>query len=292
MSAKERQQLLNRVDFLLERVIFPNEKEKLDETVRKDILRPRLPYFSPSFVLCDDISEPEDDLCFLGPEDMDDPGIFREINSSLCTLEDGWLRLFKLKSVPAKYFRGRPVKPLPRLAALGICFLHPDKPMVSLELAMAWVNHRWVNAENNRHDWHGDNPIQNSDDLKKRKTLDEITRMLISTQLSLRYEWCVTFRLDNSPAIKFATDPSGLKDLFKDRDKDFDKDRKTALRNWVMQHWRKKRNDEEASIFVRRHLRGKIPFRWNGYDCVIEPSELDLELNKNLAQDSQLVTAG
>lgn len=100
---------------------------------------------------------------------------------------------------------------------------------------------------------------------------------LMSLALSRRYEWTASIRLDDSPTLVFPTDALGIRELFRLRDKDEGKLRRSALLHWVCQHWRKKRIDPEAVSFVRKHVRGETAFRWAGFDCSIKPSLYDIE---------------
>lgn len=100
--------------------------------------------------------------------------------------------------------------------------------------------------------------------------------MSLSAELTNRYEWSVSFRIDTSPSLRICTDPSGIKALFKDRDRG-NRECRPALKHWVSEHYRQHRVDPDAETFVREHLRGMERFRWCGYDCTINVSPYDLE---------------
>ena len=95
--------------------------------------------------------------------------------------------------------------------------------------------------------------------------------------LKQRYQWAVSLGLENSPSIRFATDPTGIKDVFRIRDMPDGKDRREALLTWVTDHWRQDRYDPEMETYVRRHLRGATQFSWRGMDCELLPSQFDVD---------------
>ena len=111
----------------------------------------------------------------------------------------------------------------------------------------------------------------------RRRDVNNTIALSQSMALTHRYEWAVAIGFSDGPKVRLHSDPTGLRAMFRDRDKPETGDRRPALRHWVREHWRQSRNDEEAGHWVRRHLRGRIPFKWYGYDCEIRPSQFDLE---------------
>jgi len=114
-------------------------------------------------------------------------------------------------------------------------------------------------------------------------TIDEIRQhtvnvhLAIGTQLYLRYEWRVSLAFDGCPGIMFSSDTVGIRELFRLRDLPPGKMRRSALRNWVKDHFRKKHDDPSATVFVRKHLRGATKFVWNDFRGTIYPPQYDLE---------------
>jgi hypothetical protein len=99
-------------------------------------------------------------------------------------------------------------------------------------------------------------------------------------QFGRRYDWRVVLGYSGA-TISFTTDAVGAQESFRMRDIPNGKSRRAALRNWVEAHWRKKRKeDEQANIAVRKHLRGATEFRWNGLTCILKPSQFDIEKNE------------
>lgn len=97
-----------------------------------------------------------------------------------------------------------------------------------------------------------------------------------SVALTMRYEWGAQFSVKGSPKVIVPTTPDGIFELFDDRDKPEDRDRRAALRHWVRQHIR--RSKPESFSKVSAHLRGALSFTWRGYDVTVRPSQFDLEV--------------
>lgn len=106
--------------------------------------------------------------------------------------------------------------------------------------------------------------------------IEEIKRcaqLLISTQ----------FMLENMPTVYIKEpdakigctfpleDASMLKALFKLRDIEQGKERRSALRHIVRSHERtyNKNTADELKVFVKKHLRGQTVFNWLGMECRI-----------------------
>lgn len=99
----------------------------------------------------------------------------------------------------------------------------------------------------------------------------------IGLALRHRYEWAVNIGFPNSPSVRFSTDPTGLKELFRLRGVADGRDRRDALMTWVSDHWRQDRTDRDIETYVRKHLRGTTRFEWRGMECEIKPSAYDIE---------------
>lgn len=114
----------------------------------------------------------------------------------------------------------------------------------------------------------------------------EIVDMGLAQGISLRreYLWSVLLGEEGVPRARFVTDPVGVRAAFRLRDIPPGKARRAALRHWVQQHWRKRR-DASASdrAFVHEYLRGATDFSWNGLGCQIEPSREDQRRAKRAA---------
>jgi hypothetical protein len=98
-----------------------------------------------------------------------------------------------------------------------------------------------------------------------------------------RYDWHVRVGYEEMPRLRIPTDEKGVRALFANRDLAAGRDRRTALKHWVGQHWRRVPHEEgETDTLVRRYLRGEVEFTWNGFICTLEPSRYDLEKNEEL----------
>lgn len=90
--------------------------------------------------------------------------------------------------------------------------------------------------------------------------------------------WRVYLRLDDGPiGVTISTDATGVKELFRLRDKPIGRKRRLPLLHWVKGHYRRSRKDPEVEVWVRKHVRGRMEFSWFGLQGVITPSQDDLE---------------
>jgi hypothetical protein len=88
--------------------------------------------------------------------------------------------------------------------------------------------------------------------------------------------WSIKARFgQGTPAMGFFTDPTGIKEFLKFRDKDDGKNRRDAVTHWVAQHWRQSRHDPDVEVYIREHLRGKDVHRWHGMEVKIIIPEID-----------------
>ena len=192
------------------------------------------------------------------------------IDVSWCLWQDSWgsgepeMSFHRLRSVTAKEVRGHVslisshMLKLYRAVTLNNGVRYTGTDVLSL------VGDQWINAR------------------KRMKTAPGEQLAAIMAQwvaLQQYYEWSVLIGYEGTPRVRLFTDPIGLREIFKLRDIPPGRERRAALRNWVMQHWRRKRIDEDATIWVRRHLRGAVDFTWEGLRCAIQPAIYDLEQN-------------
>lgn len=112
-------------------------------------------------------------------------------------------------------------------------------------------------------------------------------RIATAIGLRQRYEWAVSLGLEHSPTVRFATDATGIKDVFRVRDLPEGRDRREALLTWVTDHWRQDRHDPEVETYVRKHLRGAVSFAWRGMQGEILPAQFDLEQRERLIAERE-----
>lgn len=70
---------------------------------------------------------------------------------------------------------------------------------------------------------------------------------------------------------------SAAKDIFKMRDIEPGKKRRTALQHFVAEHFRRLPSDPEETVKIARYLRGTQKFNWNGFECSINIPHFLLE---------------
>lgn len=100
-----------------------------------------------------------------------------------------------------------------------------------------------------------------------------ITKMLSLVALRRQQSWSVLIGEGKGPRVRFLTDAAGMREVFRLRDAPPGKRRRSALLNWVREHWRKNRDTSEADrIWINAHMRGAQTYTWNGLRCEIQPS--------------------
>jgi hypothetical protein len=153
----------------------------------------------------------------------------------------------------------------------------------------AWLGGEWADA--NAHKWR-----QDGHDFPDTEHVPfERFQVRLATSLALRqrYEWAVALGMENAPSVRFVTDPTGIKELFRLRDVQDGRDRREALLTWVCDHWRQDRTDPEVEIYVRNHLRGALAFNWRGMCGEVLPSKFDIEKRDRLiGERNAMRTAG
>jgi hypothetical protein len=88
--------------------------------------------------------------------------------------------------------------------------------------------------------------------------------------------WHVSLGYEGMPMLKLDTDPQGARAVFRLRDIPEGRQRRTALKHWVTEHWRSTPATNDKSIKVGEYLRGAEKFTWNGLRCIVTPSLADL----------------
>jgi len=260
MQNLNRDKVEREIDTALELLLF-TKQVKVSRGRFGETLEPPLTSFSPVY----HAGIGDDDWWIFHPEDVTSPDLVWPIDFSMawnkCD-ESGkeYLHMLRVWSAPIQSFRGLTSKFAKHMMHTQFAHVFRDR-FYTVRGVTGWQGGRWC-------------------DLACPENGEEFnltTKMLIACSIRRRYQWCVSFGIDDSPKVMIETDPIGLKDLFRDRDKDPERDRRAALRHWVRDHSRRQRKDQEAETFVRRHLRGRTPFKWRGFDCVVEPAPFDLE---------------
>lgn len=98
-----------------------------------------------------------------------------------------------------------------------------------------------------------------------------VVRLSFGLFFTTFHNWNVNFSVPGSCVVKVMVDPHEALELFKSREKAIGKTRRDALIHWVQKHLRRNKTNQDMHE-VRKHIRGKQQFCWNGYNCLIEPS--------------------
>lgn len=108
--------------------------------------------------------------------------------------------------------------------------------------------------------------------------VSDLVRICIGLAFIRRYEWRVEIGYpEGEMTINLATDPTGVRRMFRGRSKNPGKVKRDALQGWVNDHWRTNCRQPDDEVYVRKHLRGSTSFFWNGLKVQVFPSEYDTE---------------
>lgn len=100
-----------------------------------------------------------------------------------------------------------------------------------------------------------------------------------------RFEWGVTIAHPGLPGAYMDCSPESARALFADRNAVGGK-RRTALRHWVKEHYRRGHTPEESHK-VREHLRGIERFTWHGLDVKLQVPSAEIEAAGLLARSGR-----
>jgi len=200
--------------------------------------------------------------------------------------------MMRLRSVTPKEVRGYASRVSKYMLRKDVA-VHDRGKLITASGILSFVGNSWPDAQK-RILWEGseDNPIP----VRAHDVSDgylDLGGVAIAIALRQRYEWAVNIGFENTPSVRIATDPTGMKELFRLRDIQPGRDRRDALMNWVSDHWRKNRYDPDVEIYVRKHMRGGTQFDWRGFSCEIVPARFDIEqMDKFIAERSAMRVAG
>jgi hypothetical protein len=93
-------------------------------------------------------------------------------------------------------------------------------------------------------------------------------------------KWLISIQQENSAALLLPTDPVGVREIFRFRDLPDGRKRRASLIHWVEGHYRQYHDDPGAITYVRKHLRGKTLFSWNGMRCMVRPPIIASEFSQ------------
>jgi hypothetical protein len=104
-------------------------------------------------------------------------------------------------------------------------------------------------------------------------------RVALGVQFGRDYLWYAYLKVPGAEAgVMIPTTPEGARALFRLRDVEEGRTRRTALTHWVGEHSRRIRKDtaEETRAWVKEHLRGAAKFKWRDMEGAIYPAPDDL----------------
>lgn len=102
--------------------------------------------------------------------------------------------------------------------------------------------------------------------------------MALQLSLTYNYEWsCYIKETPDSLGVRIPIHPSSSKEVFMMRNIPEGKTRKTAIVNFVKEHYRTvKGNGNERKVLIEKHFRGDLKFNWRGLEVHVTPSPYDL----------------
>jgi hypothetical protein len=228
-----------------------------------------------------------DEDWFFNPHDCT-PDVLWPVDVSLI-VEDSYsdngigLSIQRLRAVTAKDVRGY-ARRVSKFMLRRDTYAEIDGRMFGGSGLMSYLGAEWIDAENKTFWLRGDIPTKSFG--KAGLAVErQAGNLAVALALRQRYEWAVNIGFENTPTVRIVTDPTGLKELFKDREPIPSKDRKDALMTWVTDHWRQLRYDPETEGYVRKFIRGTTKFSWRGFQCEIKPAAYDMERIEKLKQE-------
>ncbi len=231
------------------------------------------------FVILDPRMFPEDDFILMGAPD-DAPiwpldarwALMHEFEGRI-----GWL-FKRVNTLNPKDWRGKLSRVLPRMYERSESFIGPNGEAISSRMPFGVIGRKLVDCM--AYGATGDRRVRPGDMYGGQQGIVDTEYFDITSchgiELRREYLWSVLLGEVGIPRARFTTDAIGVREAFRLRDLPPGKDRRAALRHWVSEHWRKRR-DAGANdwSWVREHLRGASEFTWNGLSCRIEPSRND-----------------
>jgi hypothetical protein len=237
------------------------------------------------FELFDNNSPVDDDVILLGNDAADAPVWPMDARMGGMSMNNGIEGVWIFKRITTLRpcdWRGRLRITTPRMVEVHDRGVWPNGDAVSSVAAYAVVGGRAVDADTRNHS-SGGRRVRIGDiygGRSKELCAQDPTREIAlghGIELRKEYRWSVLLGEEGIPRARFVTDPTGIREVFRLRDIPCGASRRAALRHWVRDHWRKKRDPGADDLaFIRTHMRGRVNFAWQGLSCQIEPSRDDL----------------
>lgn len=233
----------------------------------------------------------------MGDEYNEDISNIWPIDTGFCTFiskvnpvnEQPLLVAWKFKSIHPKDVRGRVSRVSERMLSGHLFQMWDNNKYIIAPIVTCLVNGTWVDVLKIK--GHNDyTDLSNAATAKRiNKIIDNAVKIVTLFQAKQNITWSVSIGVEGMPSFRIQTNPTGIRALFKERDKPENKNRRDALRNWVSQHWRANKINKDDEIFVRKHLRGATKFVWNGYECTVHVPPPVIQENEDLANQRKLM---
>jgi hypothetical protein len=228
----------------------------------------------------------DDDWWIFDPKECT-PDIVWPLDVSIACDVTGDLTISRTRTVTAKEVRGVIGRFGPFMVRRDGAQLEQGK-MMTFAGVWVWMGGKWCYADNRR-TWGKNGNLDHVWVPAERDTWQPMLGTAVA--LRQRYEWAVALGLEDSPSVRFVTDPTGMKEVFRIRDLPEGRDRRSALMTWVSDHWRQDRHDPDIERYVRSHLRGAVSFSWRGMEGEIIPSQFDLEKRDQFIAEREAMRA-
>jgi hypothetical protein len=217
------------------------------------------------------------------------PDVLWPVQSAWAMQQDnGTWHFQQARSISAKDVRGKVRLASRYMLRIDTVSMFPDYRSMAATEIFSMIGKRWVPSDiKTTIRCHDTVRYQLPEDYSH---VEGKCNLAISMALRHRYEWSVSIGEPGGASFRFATDPTGIRAILGERDKG-ESGRRDALRSWVTSHWRQKRSDPDAEVYVRKHLRGSETFSWRGYVCDWSPSAYDVEYNDKLRVERSMMGA-
>jgi hypothetical protein len=223
-------------------------------------------------------------------------------STSICQVKKGIANFYQLKSIPISVLRGKKLLS-PWFAKYSIFSMDLETGIGAGSEDIVFWSHGVWRRQNETHKKKvrhigavpGEVTLCISDDSPE--LTNDCCKLLAGMTFSRDFHWRVVIKTPEGNSFSLMTDSKGASAAFADRSGDTPSGRRPALRNWVSEHTRKNRktsddgNEFLQMVAVRKHLRGRIPFKWCGLDCELVVSPFDMRQNEKLAEQRALVSA-
>lgn len=187
------------------------------------------------------------------------------------------LKMYRIRTVGVRALRGKVRRLLPHPVEFAFLHVHDDGTYFSGKRYAGWLAGEWQTmGTTSQYLGRGSARDQYSGD--DSELFQRSIRLAQSIAYTKDTEWRVRIGRPGRLKLEIPTDPAGIRAVFKLRDVPPGKQRRAALRNWVREHWRQNRVDPDIEGLVRQHLRGGLKFTWDGFECEVIPSEMDLRI--------------